>query len=245
MGIPGLTLLILALQTCVIGRQANIMDQQTALMRRESEIAETQRELASRPNILTSFGERGLSGPDRKDLPWKIENKGPYAIRELRLRVLHFMKFVDLGWQDSVSGEGEVANVLNAGQATTVNLGRFFSPYSIKGKGGKDYAVVQGSEFYVFSLLFEREIDDKRYLYLQPFHVLWPGADPEPLRLDLTASAGPLAKSCMMDAYAVELTYEFYKRNPLPYPVEPYNYHYLLGMPIATCLQTGPKTLRW
>jgi hypothetical protein len=48
-----------------------------------------------------------------------------------------------------------------------------------------------------------------------------------------------------MDAYAVELAYEFYKRNPLPYPIEPYNYHYLLGVPTATCLSTGPKSLRW
>ena len=44
-----------------------------------------------------------------------------------------------------------------------------------------------------------------------------------------------------MEGYAVELAYEFYKRNPLPYPVELYNYHYLLGGPGPSCLETGPK----
>ena len=44
-----------------------------------------------------------------------------------------------------------------------------------------------------------------------------------------------------MEGYAVELAYEFHKRNPLPYPVELYNYHYLLGGPGPSCLETGPK----
>jgi len=242
-GIPGLTLLVLAIQTWVIKRQANIMEQQTSLMSREAEIGKMQEQLAARPNIVTSI-QHGSSEAG-KNLLWKVENKGPYSVRDLRLRVLHFKKFINLGWQDSISSEVEVSGLLEAGHDTTVNLGSYFLPYSIKDRANKDYTSVQGAEFYVVSLLFERQIDDKRYLYIQSFHMRWPGELPQELRLDLTAVSGPVATNCTMDAYAVELAYEFYKRNPLPFPVEPYNYHYLLGMPTATCLQTGPKSMSW
>jgi len=240
-GIPGLTLFVLALQTLVIRRQATIMEQQTSLLRRETGVAETQQKPTSRPNVATNVEHLDAG----KSILWKITNEGPYSVRDLRVRVLHFKKFIGLGWQDSISSELKISDVLEAGHVTSVNLSSFFLPYSIKDRANKDYASVLGSEFYVVSLLFEREVDDKRYLYLQPFEVLFPEEGPKELRLDLSASSGPVATHCMMDAYAVELTYEFYKRNPLPYPVEPYNYHYLLGMPTATCLQTGPKSLRW
>lgn len=243
-GIPGLTLLVLIMQTWVLKRQANIMEQQTTLMSREAGIAETQRQLASRPNIATSVDEHGYS-QGGKNLWWKIEDKGPYPVRRLRLRVLHFKKFASLGWHDSISSELETSDKLEAGHETTVNLADFFFPYLIKDKANHEYAAVQGAEFYVISLLFGREIDDKQYLYLQPFQALFPGELPRELRLDRTATSGPVALDCTMDAYAVELAYEFYKRNPLPYPVEPYNYHYLLGLPTATCLQAGPKSMRW
>jgi hypothetical protein len=238
-GIPGLTLLVLVLQTCVIWRQANIMQQQTSLITRQSEIAETQQKLASRPNLVTQFSE---SNGDRV---LRIENVGSYSVRDLRFRILHFKKFVQLGWHDSISGEASFLDVLKPGNATTVDLKSSFFPYSIKDKFGNDYPSVPGGEFYVVALVFGREIDDKRYLFLQPLHVLWPGEPPMEWRPDRTAMSGPVAKNCTVDAYAVELAYEYYKRNPLPYPAEAYNYHYLVGEPKATCLQSGPKSLRW
>ena len=231
----GLTLLVLAFQTLIIYRQANIMDQQTTLMGREAGITETQQKLASRPNVVTSL-DRYI---------WKIENKGPYSVHDLRVRVLHFKKFINLGWHGQFPGEEWIFGVLEAGKATTVDLSTRFFPYSIKDRSGNDYTPVQFAEFYVAALVFKREVDDKRYLYLQPFWVRSPGDPPEMLISALTDTAGPVDRACMMDAYAVELTHEFYKRNPLPYPVEPYNYHYLLGIPAATCLQTGPNSMRW
>jgi hypothetical protein len=70
MGIPGLTLLVLGIQTVVIKRQADIMEQQTSLMSRDAEVAEVQNKLAARPNIVTSVDEKGLSGRGG-DLSWK------------------------------------------------------------------------------------------------------------------------------------------------------------------------------
>jgi hypothetical protein len=239
-----LTILVLIIQTYILYRQANIMETQTSLMSREGKIAEAQKELAARPNI-----EASVDGPkaahSSESVLWNIKNDGPYAIRHLRLRVLHFKKYVGLSWQDTISGESEVAPVLEAGGGTTVNLTSDFSPYTINDKENREYPTVQGAEFYVISLIFERAIDDKRYMYLQAFQALFPGEPPHELRLDLTSVSGPVATTCTMDAYAVELTYEFFKRNPRPYPVEPYNYHYLLGQPISICLETGPKSLRW
>lgn len=243
-GVPGLTLLVLALQTKIIIRQANIMQQQAELMDKQTKIAERQQELASRPNIVTSVEYRGPHNPSRDTL-WRIENRGPYSVRDLRLTVHYFKKFVNLGWQDSSSGGGRIADVLEAGRSISVNLKGYFFPYTAKDRAGQDYVVVPGSEFYVIAFTFQRTVDDKRYLYLDPFQVLWLGAPPTELRPESTASSGPVDKSCSMDAYAIELAFEFYKRNPLPYPVELYNYHYLLGPPDLVCLQTGPKSLRW
>lgn len=233
---PGLTLLVVAFQAYIMYQQTNIMDKQTSLIDQQTEITAAQHKLAARPNVVTS-----LDG-----YIWKIENKGPYPVRDLRLRVLLFKKFVSLGWQDSITGEVPISDVLAGGQTTTVDLNNRFFTYSIKDRTGNDYASVRFAEFHVVALVFKREVDDKRYLLLQPFQVsMLPGEPPKEIKPDITSTAGPVDRACMMDTYAVELTYEFFKRNPFPYPVEPYNYHYLLGMPATTCLQTGPESMRW
>ena len=104
LGNPALILVVFIIQTVVIYRQASIMDQQTSLMREEAQITETQQKLATRPNVVTS-----LDG-----YTWKIENKGPYSIRDLRLRVLHFKKFINLGWHGQFPGEEWIFGVLEA-----------------------------------------------------------------------------------------------------------------------------------
>jgi hypothetical protein len=176
---------------------------------------------------------------------WVIRNERPYGVRDLRMRVLHFKKFEGLGWHNSISSERQLLDTLTPGNSTTVDLQNWLLPYSIKDKSGKDIPAVLGADLHVIALSFQRELDDKRYLYLEPF-VTWPGYHtPKEVRTDLAAMGGPAALSCTMDAYAVELSYEFFRRNPLPYPVEPYNYHYLVGEPTATCLQSGPRSLRW
>ena len=101
LGTPGLTLLVLVSQTWIIKGQLDIMKEQTALSTREAKIAETQQKLATRPNVVAS-----LDG-----YIWKIENKGPYSIRDLRARVLYFKKFINLGWHDSISGEYPISDV--------------------------------------------------------------------------------------------------------------------------------------
>jgi hypothetical protein len=96
---------------------------------------------------------------------------------------------------------------------------------------------VSGADFYVTEIRFQREIDDKVYLYLQPTWL----SDTAPkvwiIRPELSAISAPLEKACTPEADAMELLYEFYRRNPLPNPVEMYNFHYLLGNdPGTQCL---------
>jgi hypothetical protein len=56
-------------------------------------------------------------------------------------------------------------------------------------------------------------------------------------------SSGPSHKACSMGAYAMELTYEFYWRNPFRYPIELCSFHYLLKSPTLTWLESS-QTMR-
>jgi hypothetical protein len=51
--------------------------------------------------------------------------------------------------------------------------------------------------------------------------------------------AGPLKSACGLEAFAIELMFLYYKHDPLPYPAELYNFHYLLGNdPGTECLNS-------
>jgi hypothetical protein len=100
------------------------------------------------------------------------------------------------------------------------------------------------ADFFVAAIEFARGIDNKRYLYLAPL-MLYPNeSKPRLLRPMITSMSGPLEKACGPDTIAIELTFEYFKRNPLPTPTELYNYQYVVGQPESLCLREGPSSLR-
>jgi hypothetical protein len=141
-------------------------------------------------------------------------------------------RYVTLGWHDPVSGIVPVSDVLKAGDTKETNLTDSFKPYSVNHRSGREYATVTGGELFVPALIFAREIDDKRYMYLLPFFVLFSGDRPQVVKPDLTSTAGPVTRSCSLDAYAIELAFEFHKRNPLSIPSSP---------TITTILEACPR----
>lgn len=239
-GVASWTLLVLGIQALALVLQLCILDRQTTLMGKDASIAETQQELATRPNIVISQLNPSEGVPAQ--IPgWTIQNEGQYPVRDLRIRLLHFKKFVSLGWQANAAGDSPLLTELAAGQSHPLDLKSMTDlakQYDIKGFKPEQFA-----DFIVVAIQFRRDIDDKRYLYLVPFQIL--EGLPKMIRPEFTSISGPLKTSCTMDAYAIELTFEFFRRNPIPYPVEPYNYHYLFGEPSSTCLQSGSSSLRF
>jgi hypothetical protein len=237
-GVPGWTLAILAVQAVAMLLQVWIVGRQTGLMRRDDSILETQQRLATRPYVETRVLDWG---PVKTDKPtrWRIENKGPYAIRDLSLRFLDFEKFVNFGWRTIASNDALMLPILEPGKTYDQNLQAAAS--MVKGTSG-DLVPVEGAHFLVIELTFEREVDDQHYLYLEPLWIPDDKTGPQPAD-QWFGSNGPWNKACSIDAYAMELAYEFYRRNPLRYPVELYNYHYLLGSPSKVCLESS-QTMR-
>jgi hypothetical protein len=239
-GVAEWTLFVLGIQALALVLQLRTLQRQTTLMERDASIAETQQKLATRLFILVRHLKPMEGIPS--ELPgWVIENKGRYLVRNLTLKLFHFKKFVGLGWHSSVGGESALMPELKSGESHLLDLKaptEFAKQYDIVG-----YTPVRFADFVVVAITFQRDVDDKRYLYLVPFEV-WDNV-PRMIRPELTSVAGPLGKSCTMDAYAVELMFELLRRNPIPYPVELYNYHYLFGEPSSTCLQSGSPSLRF
>jgi hypothetical protein len=233
-GVPGWTLAVLAVQALAMLIQVWILVRQTQLMRSDAVLLETQQRLATRPYVVTQVLDWGPVTAD-KPTRWRIENKGPYPVRDLRLRFLDFEKFMNLGWRTISTNDTLMLSVLEPGHTYDQNLQVIAS--MVKGTSG-ELMPVEGAHFVVIELTFEREVDDKHYLYLEPLWIPDSKTGPQPVRQWFT-SGGPLRKFCSMGAYAMELAYEFYRRNPLPYPVELYNYHYLLEPPTTKCLESS------
>ena len=239
-GVAGWTLVVLGIQALALVLQLRILQRQTTLMERDASIAETQQRLATRP-IIEVRQVNPLEGVPSQVPGWVIQNNGSYLVRNLTVRLFHFKKFVGLGWHANATGEVPLMSELGAGQSHPLDLKAptdFAKQYDIAGYRPEPFA-----DFVVVTISFRRDIDDKRYLYLIPFEVI--GDVPRMIRPEFTSMSGPLRRSCTMDAYAIELMSEFFQRNPIPYPAELYNYHYLLGQPSSTCLQSGSPSFRF
>jgi len=79
----------------------------------------------------------------------------------------------------------------------------------------------------IMEIHFQREIDDKEYLLVQPVMLI--NGDGWIVGPSQSATGSPLKLACGFEAYAMELMYAYYRRNPLPFPAELCNFHYLLG----------------
>jgi hypothetical protein len=224
-----LALFVIAGQLGLMLRQTNVMNRQTKIMDQQFRLAATQQELVTRPTVELMLGR----GSEDKT-PWRLVNHGPFRIRNVSMRTLHFKKFSNLGWQDSVSSVGLLSEMLNAEGSVEIPFAKWLkrTPYDVAG-----YTPVEGADFITLEIQSRREIDDKVYLYLQPVQLI--GAMTWIIRPAMAASSGPLQKPCTPESFSTELMYEFYRRNPMQYPVELYNFHYLLGNdPATNCLKS-------
>jgi hypothetical protein len=217
-----LTLIVLALQFFLTWQQ--------------SEIINVQQKLATRPSI-EFVGERKIQ--EGQIILRKLTNTGPYALGTISVRWFHFKKFQAAGWQTSYSSAGVQADRLSP--KASVEFPIWNGPLSHLDVTGD--SPVPGADFFITEIQIRREIDDKLYLYLQPIMIantetdlpfLWIVDPPR------TATSAPMARLCSPEALAFELMFEFYRRNPLPNPVEMYNYHYVLGNdPGTNCLEAS------
>ncbi|MFZ0820231.1 MAG: hypothetical protein WAM91_09185 [Candidatus Acidiferrales bacterium] len=215
-GVAGWTLFVLGIQALALVLQLGILRRQTALMERDASITETAQKLVTRPDIIVGQIDP-LEGIPSKTPGWKIENRGPYSIHDLKMRLLHFKKFVNHGWDVVATPEVPVMAELKANQISTLDLRGWtdgMKHYDIAG-----LSPVDGAEFVIVALQFSRDVDEKGYLYLIPFMDSIGGDGFEMIRPQSTSTAGPLASACDLDTYAVELAFEYYRRNPSPYPV--------------------------
>src|SRR6266850_2683977 len=162
-GVSGWTLAVLAVQALAMLLQVWILVRQTQLMRGEAALLDTQQRLATRPYIATQVLDWGPVKPDRPTR-WRIENKGTYPIRDLRLRFLEFEKFANFGWRTIPTNDTPMVPVLEPGGAYDQNLQ--VTAAMVRGKSDA-LVPVEGTHFLVIELIFSREIDDKHFLYLE------------------------------------------------------------------------------
>ncbi len=224
--IAGLTLMVLVAQLFIYYRQANIMEQQSQLLERQTAVFEDQRNMAVRPTIYTEVLSNDPSSPDRTG-PWIIQNRGETPVRNLSIGLLHFKKF-NAGWLVLKSTEAFKRAELAAQDSWTIDLD--WLPSMVQNIELEGLVPQEGLEFVILMLQFERSVDGKRYVYVEPFHVQ--NGVPRGLAGN-TGMSGALANICEPEA---ELVHEYFRRQPSEYPLELYNLNYLLGYSPTGCL---------
>lgn len=238
-----LTLIVIGFQLYLLSHQNKIMQSQSTFMEGQSKImagqfviTEMQQKLATRPNVVLDTGNKGT------EEFWVLKNLGPYKITNISMRQICFMKYLQTGWEFSASSTGlmETDN-LDANQSANIPFKKWLAAQSKSLK--PDETPIAGGDFVVMEIQFKREVDDRVYLLLQAVEFI--GNIQWVVKPSQTSAAGPLKSACSPEGYSMELMYQFYRKNPLPYPVEVYNFHYLLGNdPQTTCLDST-KSLRF
>jgi hypothetical protein len=204
-----LALVVIAGQLFVMKRQTTIADKQTEIAKKQTDLAEIQQKLSTRPNVELHTG----SGMQK--IPWKLINNGPYKIINVREHDVYFKKFVKSGWQISSSSIG-------AWDEEVLNPGRFLEiPYAswLKAKRSSTPQLsgdieVPGISVVIMEIHFQRELDDKEYLLVQP--VVFVNGEAWIVKPSESATSGPLKSLCGFEAYAMELMYAYYRRTLYP-----------------------------
>jgi hypothetical protein len=228
-----LALLVIAGQLVVMNRQTTIANKQAAIAQQQFILADTQQKLATRPNVNL------LTGGGTQQTPWKFTNKGPYKIVDILMRNIHFKKFPKSGWQASSSSTGLMEEVLEAGKSIDIPFAAWLKAQE-KVVMLQDETPIQGTDIVIMEIHFRKELDEKEYVFVQPVVLLenftWIVTPAK------STTGGPLKLSCNYEAYSMELMYEYYRRNPVQFPTEIYNFHYLLGNDPGTgCLASSPR----
>jgi hypothetical protein len=160
-----LALLVIAGQLRVMNKQSTIASNQAAIARQQFALTEMQQKLVTRPNVVL------ITGSGFQLTPWKFVNNGPYKIINVRERDIHFKKFVKQGWQMSGSSISLMEKVLEPGKSIDI-------PYQAWLKvqqsylGLSDDIEIPQTNIAIMELHFQREIDDREYIWVQPVSLL-------------------------------------------------------------------------
>lgn len=231
----GGTLLVYWYQAKIMKLQAEISERQARLADEQKLISNRQLHLSARPYVTTKIES------NQKDLSAAkllIRNQGVFPVGNLRVNHLYFAKIVGKGWYVSAPTGGSNREKLVPGDEWSLDVvgyGKMFVPPPF----AASFAVEGNLQFVVFLISFEREVDGRGYVSLEPMfiHDGQLRSQKDIFGGPVEGISGPLGDVCHP---AIELSFEYFRHRPFPGNYEVYNYEYLLGYQPSGCL--GPIT---
>ncbi len=196
--------------------------------KKQIEINEHQHQLASRPYILSTVAQ-----PSSGKIMWTIRNAGDYPVMNVKLQVIRFTGHRE-GWDvTTVNGNIDVAESLERGEQKMLDI----CEYVCKASSVYPEMNVIHPGYVVAILSFDRKIDGKRYLLLEPFFIEGRTGQRYPMSVSTFGGESGILRRCSGESGVVTELFRIYSRaNPMSYPAELYNYTYLFE-PIGTpCL---------
>jgi len=230
-----LIVLLMAGTLLVYSYQAKIMKLQTEILDEQKLISNRQLHLSARPYITTKIES---NQEDLSAARLLIRNQGMFPVGNLRVNYLYFAKIVGKGWYVAGATGGSTSEKLLPGgewSLDVVGYGKTLVPPPF----AASFAVEGNLQFVVFLISFEREVDGRRYVYLEPMftHDGQLFSETDTFGGPIEGMSGALGRVCHP---AIELSFEYFRRRPFPGNYEIYNYQYLLGYQPTGCL--GPMT---
>lgn len=205
-------------QIRISARQTNIMDRQTAIASRQADTAGQERQMNTRPNVTSEIIVD--SGSGRRY--WRVTNCGSFPVDNVRARYLRFVRYANVGWHARNQAFLAKADGLTSKEVWAVDLTGMRERFLLEVQDPPNTA---NSDFLVLLLFFERRIDGRPFLLIEPMYSIGNGCFTG-MSLDSGGGVGPLD---FHRNIAIELSFEFFKRHPLDRKYELYNFAYLLG----------------
>jgi hypothetical protein len=101
---------------------------------------------------------------------WRIHNQGPFAIEHTRTRYLRFLRYTNHGWQARNQAFTTRAEGLSPNESWDIDL-RVLREFFVD---EEDWPGLN-ADFPVLLFFFERKIDAKPYLLLEPLYAIGNG----------------------------------------------------------------------
>lgn len=214
-----------------------ILTYQTFLFRWQTKILDTQTQLLSNQiqSSTNPYLEIKVVDYDGESDSLLITNSGKYKIQNIELKQVYFVLIKDHGWWYSEPFSNLKSKNLLPSEKASFNISLLRNMYK-QAPIADSFSIVDGTEFLIFLVLFERVIDGKAYMSIHPTSFvrrdgkieLWP-------ETELQVRSGPLGKTCHIP---IELIFEYFKKLPLKKNIEIYNFNYPFGYEPTGCL--GP-----
>jgi hypothetical protein len=195
---------------------------------KQTEINEHQHQLASRPYILSTVDQ-----PSNGKIMWTIQNAGDYPVVNVKLQIIRFTGHRE-GWDvTTVNRNIDVAEILKGGNQKVLDL----CEYVCNASSVYPEMNVIHPGYVVAILSFDRKIDGKRYLLLEPFFIEGRTGQRYPMSVSTFGGESGILRRCSGESGVVTELLRIYSRaNPMSYPAELYNYTYLFDPMGTPCL---------